>query len=187
MAVIPVIIEIVLLLLQFHSTLAECPSGYKSFECCMLQPTANTPTPTNTLSNDIIVNVHNSYRAAHHVQPLTYSGELQRAAQELANECLGEIKSTGQNMMIMYGGTTETDQDILASAVTTWYNTIPNYNFNNPKFYEKAGLATQVLWKSTRQVGCAIGMCRESKRVIVCKYNPPGNIFGQFGENVLPK
>lgn len=190
--------SLVLLVFSIITVAGDCPSGYSSVECCVKSFVSSSKSTAydspisssqsvNAYGTDGIINIHNSYRAAHHAPPLTYSQSLQIEAQQLANDCVEEIKSTGENMSIMFGDSVPRDQEILASAITTWYNTISNYNFNNPKFYEKAGLATQLLWKNTRQVGCAIGVCPKSKRLIVCKYNPSGNVFGQFGENVLPK
>lgn len=184
------IITLIVGLYIIHIVAGDCPANYNSVECCVKSYQVTSQTTTNSLNGqtvDVVLNVHNTFRAAHHVSPLTYSQELQNEAQQLANECVDKIKSTGENMSVMFGETVQQDHEILASAITTWYNTIPKYNFNEPKFNEKAGLATQLLWKSTRQVGCAVAACSKSKRLIVCKYNPPGNVIGQFGENVLPK
>jgi pathogenesis-related protein 1 len=48
---------------------------------------------------------------------------------------------------------------------------------------------TQVVWKGTRQVGCAHVSCAPGKifpakfgsaAFHVCEYSPPGNVIGQF-------
>lgn len=54
-----------------------------------------------------------------------------------------------------------------------------------------AGLA-QVLWKSTTSVGCAVRYCPNVAGFgrgyfVQCDYSPPGNVLGQFAQNVLPK
>lgn len=50
----------------------------------------------------------------------------------------------------------------------------------------------QVLWKSTTSVGCAMQYCPSVPGFgrgyfVQCDYSPPGNVLGQFAQNVLPK
>ncbi|CAM9131009.1 unnamed protein product [Ascophyllum nodosum] len=45
------------------------------------------------------------------------------------------------------------------------------------------GHATQILWKSTKELGCALGYCGD-RTYLVCQYNPPGNYVGMVEENV---
>ena len=53
-------------------------------------------------------------------------------------------------------------------------------------------LCAQVLWKSTTSVGCAVQHCPSvpgfgNGYFVQCNYSPPGNVLGQFPQNVLPK
>ena len=47
---------------------------------------------------------------------------------------------------------------------------------------------TQVIWRTSKEVGC--GLCngggRQYPYILVCKYNPSGNVGGQFGNNARP-
>ncbi|KAM7282198.1 putative secreted salivary gland peptide [Ixodes scapularis] len=71
--------------------------------------------------------------------------------------------------------------------VDFWYNEIKDYDYANPGFSYKTGHFTQVVWKSTTNVGCAISKAASrSAYFVVCNYNPPGNYLGQFKQNVLP-
>lgn len=72
-------------------------------------------------------------------------------------------------------------------AVDSWYSEIKDYNFNGGGFSSGTGHFTQVVWKSSRELG--VGMAKNSKNQIyvVANYDPPGNYQGQFRENVLPK
>ena len=50
----------------------------------------------------------------------------------------------------------------------------------------------QVLWKSTTSVGCAVQHCPSvpgfgNGYFVQCNYSPPGNVLGQFPQNVLPQ
>jgi hypothetical protein len=50
------------------------------------------------------------------------------------------------------------------------------------------GSFTQMVWKSTKRVGCAAQACGQGKwayQSVVCRYDPPGNIAGQYVANVL--
>ncbi|KIJ98325.1 hypothetical protein K443DRAFT_104102, partial [Laccaria amethystina LaAM-08-1] len=57
---------------------------------------------------------------------------------------------------------------------------------NNPGFSPATGHFTQVVWKSTTQVACAMVNCGpgtifpQASTYTVCRYTPPGNIQGQF-------
>lgn len=83
-----------------------------------------------------------------------------------------------------------------------------DYDFSKPTgFTEETGHFTQLVWKATRQVGCAAVDCGYSKDgdrgakdasgryryaqgwYVVCEYMPPGNVMGAAqapgGENGL--
>ena len=83
-----------------------------------------------------------------------------------------------------------------ADPVIAWYDEIKYYNYNSPGFSEQAGHFTQVVWKSTSEVGCAKVMCDNIwRQYTICEYaNERGNIVGTnpatghsfFADNVLP-
>lgn len=53
-----------------------------------------------------------------------------------------------------------------------------------------SGGFTQVVWKSSTQVACAQADCaagtiyNQKSTLTVCRYSPPGNMQGQFAQNV---
>lgn len=53
-----------------------------------------------------------------------------------------------------------------------------------------SGGFTQVVWKSSTQVACAQAECaagtiyNQKSTITVCRYSPPGNMQGQFSQNV---
>ena len=86
------------------------------------------------------------------------------------------------------------------NAVTAWYNEIQFYNYNNPGFSGATGHFTQVIWKSSTQVGCGLSVNYQRQLVgttywnfymayVSCNYSPAGNNIsnGQFALNVLAK
>jgi len=49
-----------------------------------------------------------------------------------------------------------------------------------------SGHFTQVVWKSSTQVGCAVaGPSKSGWFYVGCNYTPPGNYQGQYVANVL--
>jgi Cysteine-rich secretory protein family len=52
----------------------------------------------------------------------------------------------------------------------------PNISTNGK--WIDVGHYTQLVWQSTRQVGCALASNAEDE-FLVCRYDPPGNVIGQ--------
>lgn len=88
-----------------------------------------------------------------------------------------------------YGGTTD-QSVIIANAIKTFYDEIRYYDWGNPVFSMKTGHFTQVVWKSSTEIGVGIATYPDptyGRRTAVCiNYRPPGNVQGQFRQNVLP-
>jgi pathogenesis-related protein 1 len=78
----------------------------------------------------------------------------------------------GENI---YGGPNPSE------AVRLWMDEKPNYNFATGQCSGVCGHYTQVVWKATTKLGCAVSRCpnlRYSDSVI-CNYGPGGNFGGQ--------
>jgi len=136
------------------------------------------------------LNTHNQLRAKHNVPKLQLNKELNELAQAYAEKLIkinrlehspriwrGEI--IGENLSYKMGGKLTGIE-----ATNMWYNEIKFYNFNNPGFSQKTGHFTQVVWKGSNQVGFGIAT-RGNKSIVVANYYPPGNIIGNFKQNVL--
>jgi hypothetical protein len=70
--------------------------------------------------------------------------------------------------------------------VNLWYREVQSYRFKRGKFSMTTGHFTQLVWRSTKRVGCALSACKNGLDVLVCNYDPPGNVEGEFTDNVLP-
>lgn len=66
-----------------------------------------------------------------------------------------------------------------------WYSGSQFYDYNNPGFSTRTGGFTQVVWKSTTDVGFGIAQAADSTIYVVANYFPPGNIPRNFDANVL--
>lgn len=65
-------------------------------------------------------------------------------------------------------------------AVQIWVEEEKDYN---NEWSPRCSRFTQVVWKHSKYVGCAIKSCPKGN-LVTCSYDPPGNVFGQFKVNV---
>jgi uncharacterized protein YkwD len=136
----------------------------------------------DTLPPDMqaMLDAHNSYRGRHCVPALTWSARLAASAQQWANRCDFNHEGRtpyGENLFWGTAGAFSPQ-----SAVVSWYEEIEEHNFSNPDFSEQTGHFTQVVWRTSKQLGCGVASCR-GNHFWVCRYSPPGNVSGQFGRN----
>lgn len=95
----------------------------------------------------------------------------------------------GENLFKSFGGSVDPGT-IMANAIDNFYSEIQFYDWNNPVFSMKTGHFTQVVWKSSIEIGVGIATYSDDRykhRTVVCiSYRPAGNVEGQFEQNVLP-
>jgi len=130
---------------------------------------------------------HNGIRAKHGAAALTWSTELEAAAQKWANNCKfvhsgGAVGPYGENLSAGTGSAFGISQ-----AIQLWIDEESDYNPANPQYSH----FTQMVWKGTTQLGCAVAQCDGifdpkygKAKFYVCEYNPAGNVIGQFPQNV---
>ena len=63
-----------------------------------------------------------------------------------------------------------------------WYDEIRAYSYSSGDYSASTGHATQLLWRASARLGCGWA---PGCRLLVCRYDPPGNVIGQFHENVF--
>ncbi len=130
---------------------------------------------------------HNQLRALHHAPPLTWDASLAFYSRMHASHCVFKHSHTrfGENIASGYPSIT--------AVVNAWYSEKNIYSYARPGFSEQTGHFTQVVWKSTKRVGCGVAYCDGKNGVHgqfwVCEYSPPGNVInpGYFKRNVLPE
>ena len=147
------------------------------------------PPPKTTLAPEAqaILDAHNRLRAAHCAEPLVWSDTIARAAKtwvdRLASRgCQLQHSETNYGENIAGGSASTQSPDQVASL---WYREKDNYDFARGGFSMRSGHFTQVVWRGSRQLGCASASCGDI-RLWVCNYDPPGNMQGDFQRNVLP-
>ncbi|KAF8868770.1 CAP domain-containing protein [Mucidula mucida] len=141
---------------------------------------------------------HNAARAAYGAKALTWNEDLYAGTLSWANAC--QFKHSGGNYGENLYASTGQGGDPIKSAVDSWMSeacmflrsplAISYTHHNNPVFSSDTGHFTQVVWKSTTSVACAVGQCPagtifgSASQYVVCRYSPPGNYAGQFAQNV---
>ena len=134
-----------------------------------------------------ILDIHNQERAAVNVPALSWSNSLASNAQSWANQLLAEGKfehssdtSYGENIAQLSRINPNPNVIDLSKMVQTW---VDEKNFYNGQpitidNFMQFGHYTQMVWKSTTEVGC--GMASDTdKDILVCQYTPSGNQVGQ--------
>ncbi|MBW0479538.1 hypothetical protein O181_019253 [Austropuccinia psidii MF-1] len=130
---------------------------------------------------------HNKYRSQYGVVPLQWSEALVASSQRLTDRCVWH--HTPNNP---FGENIAVGQTSIAQTLDDWVNGPDEkdaYTPSNPIYSH----FTQVIWKDTTEVGCSITTCetvsganlpQSPVKFWACNYNPPGNVIGQFPENV---
>jgi uncharacterized protein YkwD len=143
--------------------------------------------PDRGIDPRALVEAHNRVRAKHCAPPLGWSQPLAASAARWAatlrdRGCLFG-HSGGPHGENLAAGTTGTLD--AAAVVGMWYDEVKRYSFASGGFSTKTGHFTQVVWRGTRLLGCGRSQCR-GLDIWICQYDPPGNVEGQYRENVLP-
>jgi hypothetical protein len=135
-----------------------------------------------------MLEAHNRRRARHCAPPLAWSNQLASVARSWAQRlvrkgCPLQHSDTphGENLAAgSAGGFAPSD------FVEMWYREVDDYSFRRARFSMATGHFTQLVWRSTRRVGCALAPCDNGLELLVCNYDPAGNVETLFEENVLP-
>lgn len=151
---------------------------------------------SSSLSDDMqgLLDLHNEARCEHNADPLVYSGTVEATAQayaeELAsNSSCGTLQHSNAEDRNYYGenlftcGSTAAGCFSPAYAMSLLYES--EVQADNVEDY--GGHATQILWKSTTELGCAVESCILGSffyDILVCHYNPAGNFVGQYLDEV---
>jgi len=137
---------------------------------------------------DAFLDAHNTIRAEHNATALQWSTTLAQNAETWADQC--QFKSTnGVLSNELYGENIAagTGDFSITAAVASFVQDQDKYDPANPSYLH----FTQVVWKSTTELGCAVSQCDGifdkslgPASLYVCLYNPVGNVIGQAPANV---
>ncbi len=146
--------------------------------------------------NDML-SAHNRWRSTVGAPPLTYSTELAASAQAWAdnlrqtNQCHMQHSKPdgkyGENLFWASAiewsdGKREVQKISPKQVVDDWAKERADYDYarNRCTPGKMCGHYTQVVWRSTTTVGCAMTVCGNTlEQIWVCQYQPPGNWIGK--------
>jgi len=145
----------------------------------------------NPVDPGTITAEHNHWRSKVGVPALTWSDKLAAAAQSWADtlkeEGCGFYHSRngyGENLfmssaLIRSDGHREVADVSPEDAVDSWGDEVRDYNYAENSCSGVCGHYTQVVWKETKEVGCARTVCDDKSQIWVCSYAPAGNFIGK--------
>jgi len=131
-----------------------------------------------------MLKAHNKYRKALGLPNLIWSNTLAANAQKWANHLKDQncsIRHSPKKSRIGYGENIAWNSgynDTPEGVVDRWCSEQENFNFETRKCngnWQLCGHYTQVIWRATERVGCAVVQCG-NQQVWVCQYDPAGNI-----------
>jgi uncharacterized protein YkwD len=127
-----------------------------------------------------MLHAHNDVRGRVGLPPLQWSGELAAYSQKWANSLIADNRTAhnskspyGENILSSGLGTTP------VSVVTEWESESRNYTYTTNTCSGDCGHYTQLVWRGTQKVGCAMAH-NNQREVWVCSYDPAGNIRGRW-------
>jgi uncharacterized protein YkwD len=123
---------------------------------------------------------HNAARERVKVASLTWSDKLAQRAEAWADVLLTRKQFAhspkspyGENLFEIEGAAASSSE-----VVREWASESRDYEYASNKCRGVCGHYTQIIWATTKEVGCAVA--RDSHREVwVCNYNPPGNWIGK--------
>jgi pathogenesis-related protein 1 len=147
---------------------------------------------------EAIVAAHNKWRAEVGVtEKLSYSPALEVAAQawvdylKQTNACRMQHSKTngryGENLywasaVSWSDGRTELQRVLPQKVVDSWGSERADYDYANNQCVQgkMCGHYTQIVWRDTTTVGCAVAVCEGTQeQVWACQYQPAGNWIGK--------
>ncbi|XXF77776.1 CAP domain-containing protein [Myxococcaceae bacterium GXIMD 01537] len=143
-----------------------------------------------------VLEAHNEVRAGMQPAPaqalpaLTWSPRAEQTAKEWAERCSFEHNAErghlGENLAAATPNTWTTHQMVKEA----WASEVEDYDYaaNTCAEGKVCGHYTQLVWRATTGVGCAVKTCTTNSpfgarfptwQFWVCNYTPPGNVEGQ--------
>ncbi|KAK6534863.1 hypothetical protein TWF281_006162 [Arthrobotrys megalospora] len=137
-----------------------------------------SPTPTAYTSREgkfsrDMLKITNDLRAIHGSPPLVWNKVLATYASRQGRKCNFRHSHGPYGENLAGGGPMNNP---------VWYQwylytEVNNYDWNEPGFASDTGHFTQLVWKSSKEIGCAwIAGCSNLAYQVWCEYSPAGNV-----------
>jgi uncharacterized protein YkwD len=128
-----------------------------------------------------MLSAQNSVRSRVGVPPLVWSDDLAKVARDWADTLLARGRFShrpnspyGENLFEILG-----DAASPREVVEAWASEAKDYDYRSNRCRQgRCGHYTQIVWRNTTSVGCAVARGHKTE-IWVCTYDPPGNYVGQ--------
>ncbi|XP_069119415.1 uncharacterized protein [Argopecten irradians] len=138
-----------------------------------------------------LIDAHNALRGCHGSPKLAEVDDLTRDAQMWADIIAekgftqySELPGRGESIVLLDTNGLELDGGDVSKL---WYNERDQFDFSDPKWRKATMNFTQMIWKSSTDVGVGVAKVKDKdKCVVVAQYRPVGNGNrpGEFRKNV---
>ncbi len=156
--------------------------------CCFLSfnLSAQENDSSTIFDQQKLLDAHNTLRAEVGVSPLIWSLELAQKAKNWADKLA--LKNQGEEWFLEHSGPGENLAGGFVSGdapeirvLTGWGGEKEDFDLPSKKCLElfKCGHYSQIVWKNSTKVGCAVSVNENGKYILVCNYDPPGNYTGE--------
>lgn len=157
----------------------------------LLFPDASLEQANRGSMKDDILAAHNRYRADLNIPPLEWSDQLashaqgwaqhlaRRGGRSLVHSSNSSRPGEGENLWMGTSGYYSYTQMVDSWGSEKRYfkgGTFPHVSTTGN--WANVGHYTQIIWKNTQKVGCALATAG-GYDILVCRYSPPGNYIGQ--------
>ncbi len=154
-------------------------------------PMTSQDVPITSFNHSKMLKLHNDARQSVGVPPLIWSEALAVGAQTWSDQLKTESckfrhdpgTPHGENIYWGWVSGNKSFEGLVSSpeeAVKLWVDEKAFYNYekNTCTPGEQCGHYTQIVWKDTTSVGCAVSSCKTNDKqtdIWVCRYSPAGN------------
>lgn len=161
----------------------DCPDKKHAFDAyfvCLHNRHRHQLPPTQPAASPSLPTMRWNQALADYAQQHVNKCQWQHSEDKHRQSTLGKI--TGENLFISTFPGAGPKQ-----AMQSWMGEAVDFDYNNNRCTGPAcGHYTQVVWRSSVEVGCAVSICATVKgsnlqnaRLISCNYSPAGNYIGQ--------
>ncbi|XP_006814338.1 Golgi-associated plant pathogenesis-related protein 1-like [Saccoglossus kowalevskii] len=144
----------------------------------------------DTKFGEVTLDAHNRYRKQHGVQELNWSDDLASVAQRWADGISERGYLQNSDNAVIGENIFMSDEDLPGDAISElWYNEGECYDYDNPGWNKDCRHFTQMIWRTSTEIGVGKAKMKNSNRyIVVVNYKPAGNgnLPREFKKNVQP-
>jgi pathogenesis-related protein 1 len=149
--------------------------------------------PLTPVQQSAFLSSHNAWRERAGVPGLRWSDSLAASAEEWAKSLAGRgcrlrhdaDADVGQNLFYASAERSGSRRSAVvvtpAEVVADWASEVRSYSAERHACRpgRTCGHYTQIVWRSTTDLGCGMALCPDLGQIWVCNYRPAGNIQGR--------